>query len=91
MVIRGDPSQDCKEPLSSVQLVLDPSSEEDPYGYSTRNKSPSDWERANIICRNGKQLHILCNLLEVRHGHLGDNPDKNDYATLMVFQFIFRE
>lgn len=61
--------------------------------FRTQNKSPTDWERNNVVQRKGP-VNVNCSLLDVVHGKLGDDPNINSdddgaLATLLVFHFRF--
>ncbi|KUI59877.1 hypothetical protein VP1G_07121 [Cytospora mali] len=79
--------QDSEDPLTSVPLEL-------PYagvgeGLATRNASPTDWERHNVVERTKGTIHVYCELMDVQHGNLGNDPKGDDLASLMVFRFRF--
>ncbi|ROW06292.1 hypothetical protein VPNG_08110 [Cytospora leucostoma] len=79
---------DEEEPLSSLEVPLDLSSEGDE--FHTLNASPNDYERRNVIERTQGSVHIYCDLMDVKHGNLGTDEDNEvDLATLMVFRFRF--
>ncbi|KAL1847090.1 hypothetical protein Daus18300_014060 [Diaporthe australafricana] len=78
---------DFEEPLSSLTVALDPVGEGDE--FHTRNASPQDFERQNVIRRLSKSVNVHCELIDVQHGHLGADRDADDLATLLVLRFRF--
>lgn len=86
------PSLVIKEPRSSVPVTPQPTVGIPGRGSTLRETtSTPDWERYNVIDHTGGSVHVHCELVDVRHGNLGDDPSGDDLATLMVFQFRFGE
>lgn len=77
---------DNEDALSVFQVTLAPAADAD-NGFRTKNSSPEDWERRNVIERTQDSVHVYCDLMDVRHGTLGSTG--TELATILVMRFRF--
>lgn len=95
--IMAQDTQDSELWHVEMPLILGTTQDVD-NAFRTQNRSPTDWNRRNVIQRKGP-VNVHCSLLDVVHGRLGvdqDNgtedeggDDDGSLATLLVFHFRF--